>query len=47
MRFLELRGKKLISIILLTSGLDFLLFGCEYSSPGPCSKRPRADCPLR
>ena len=28
MRFLELRGKSLIAIILLTSGFDFLLFGC-------------------
>lgn len=24
----ELRGSKLIAIILLASGLDFLLFGC-------------------
>jgi hypothetical protein len=29
MKFLELRGKALIAIILMTSGLDFLLFGCE------------------
>jgi hypothetical protein len=29
MRFLELRGKSLIAVILLTSGLDFLLFGCK------------------
>jgi hypothetical protein len=28
MKFLELRGKPLIAIILVTSGLDFLLFGC-------------------
>lgn len=28
MKFLELRGKALIAIILITSGLDFLLFGC-------------------
>lgn len=32
MGFTELRGKSLIAIILLTSGLDFLLFGCEYLS---------------
>jgi hypothetical protein len=25
----ELRGQKLIAVILLASGLDFLLFGCE------------------
>lgn len=26
---LELRGKSLLGIILLASGLDFLLFGCK------------------
>jgi MFS family permease len=31
MKFLELRGKSLITIILMTSGLDFLLFGCKIS----------------
>jgi hypothetical protein len=31
MKFLELRGKSLIAIILITSGLDFLLFGCKLS----------------
>lgn len=31
MKFLELRGKALIAIILMTSGLDFLLFGCELT----------------
>jgi hypothetical protein len=25
----ELRGKSLIAVILITSGLDFLLFGCK------------------
>ncbi|EAT82105.1 hypothetical protein HBI56_081020 [Parastagonospora nodorum] len=29
MKFLELRGKALIAIILMTSGLDFLLFGYD------------------
>ncbi|CAE7015332.1 hypothetical protein PTNB73_01251 [Pyrenophora teres f. teres] len=29
MRFLELRGKSLIAVILLTSGFDFLLFGYD------------------
>lgn len=29
----ELRGSKLIAVILLASGLDFLLFGCgEYNT---------------
>jgi hypothetical protein len=31
MRFLELRGNSLIAVILLTSGLDFLLFGCKLA----------------
>ncbi|KAF1918451.1 sugar transporter STL1 [Ampelomyces quisqualis] len=29
MKFLELRGKSLIAVILMTSGLDFLLFGYD------------------
>jgi hypothetical protein len=28
----ELRGKSLITVILVTSGLDFLLFGCKSSA---------------
>ena len=31
MGFTEFRGKSLVTVILLTSGLDFLLFGCEYA----------------
>jgi hypothetical protein len=41
MKFLELRGKSLIAVILITSGLDFLLFGCKSSSS--ISDRPPSN----